>query len=217
VDLSDTVRDQIRQAVTIIREGGLVAFPTETYYGLAVDPFNEKALERLFALKQRSSVKPVLLLIPAINDLVSLAETIPAMAYILMDRFWPGPLTMVFPARRELSQLLTGGTGTIGIRLSPHPVAHALLQAYGGPLTATSANRSGGDAAATEDDVLGIFGDEIDMILQGGRTTGTMPSTLIGFEKDTVFCIREGCIPFNKILTTLQVEDGPSARHQNEH
>lgn len=199
-----TPQEDIDQAASILRDGGLIAFPTETYYGLAVDPFNESALQRLFSLKNRLSVKPVLVLIPSRADINLMTEAVPAVARQLMDRFWPGPLTMVFPARKELSALLTGGTGTIGVRLSPHPVAKALLQAYGGPLTATSANRSGGRAAVSEAEVVEIFGDEIDMVLSGGRTPGLQPSTLISFAGNSIECIREGRIAYREIALVLE-------------
>ncbi len=195
----EELQKQIDQAVSILREGGLIAFPTETYYGLGVDPFNTSALERLFAVKKRPNLKPVLVLVPDRDQVTGVAAAVPEVAVKLMDRFWPGPLTIVFPARNELSAMLTGGTGTIGVRLSPHPVALALLEAFGGPLTATSANRSGGNAAATEKEVREIFGNDVDMVLEGGRTSGLLPSTLIGFEDDEVTCIREGRIPFDEI------------------
>lgn len=193
----------IDQAVKILRGGGLIAFPTETYYGLAVDPFNESALKRLFAVKNRPSLKPVLILIPSRDHLARLTHCVPDTAKKLINKFWPGPLTMVLQARDELPGMLTGGTGTIGVRISPHSVAHALLNAYNAPLTATSANRSGGRAAVTESEVLEIFGDDIDMVLGGGRTPGQSPSTLIGFAGDTFEGIREGCIPFSTIQDVL--------------
>ena len=197
-------QEDFHQAAQILREGGLISFPTETYYGLGVDPFNESALQRLFAIKNRPSVKPVLVLIPTRRHLKSLIDTAPAVADLLMDKFWPGPLTMVFPARKGLSEMLTGGTATIGIRISPHPVPEALLQVYGGPLTATSANRSGERAAVTDTEVKEIFGDDVDMILSGGRTPGHKPSTLVGFSDQTVDCIREGCIPCAEITEFLE-------------
>ena len=193
------LNNDIHQAASILRDGGLIAFPTETYYGLAVDPFNEKALERLFSIKKRPAVKPVLVLIPSREDIFRVTDAVPDAADQLMDRFWPGPLTMVFSARKELSSMLTGGTGTIGVRISPHPVAQALLHAYGEPLTATSANRSGGSPAITASEVEEIFGDDIDMVLEGGRTPGKKPSTLITFTGNSIECIREGCIPFSEI------------------
>lgn len=198
-----TPREDIYQAAQILREGGLIAFPTETYYGLAVDPFQESALQRLFAVKNRPTVKPVLVLVPSRDHIEKLVESIPPRGEQLMDKYWPGPLTLVIPARKELSKMLTGATGTIGLRISPHPVAADLLEAYGGPLTATSANRSGGKAAVNEAEVRQIFGDEIDLILPGGQTPGLQPSTLVRVTEHGFDCLREGQIPCSEIQTFL--------------
>ena len=197
------LNNDINQAAAILKDGGLIAFPTETYYGLAVDPFNEAALKRLFSVKKRPAVKPVLVLIPSREHIFQMIDAVPDAAGKLMDRFWPGPLTMVFSARRELSVMLTGGTGTVGVRISPHPIAQALLKAHGGPLTATSANISGERAAVTAAEVKNTFGNDIDMVLGGGRTPGEKPSTLIKFNGNSIECIREGCIPFSEITLAI--------------
>lgn len=191
---------EIEKAASLIRAGGIVAYPTETYYGLGVDPFNTPALTRLFQVKNRPVVKPVLVLVADRMQIALLAREIPATAQLLMDRFWPGPLTLVLPARPELSPLLTGGTGTVGVRLSPHPLATAILHAFGAPLTATSANRSGRNPAVTAGEVRAAFGREVDLILDGGRTPGKRGSTLIGISGSQVTCIREGCISFADVL-----------------
>ena len=195
--------EEINRAAAFLRQGGLVAFPTETYYGLAVDPFNDTALRNLFRVKKRPLVKPILVLISRRNQLDALAENVPATAVHLMDRFWPGPLTIVLPARSTVSSLLTGGTATVGVRHSSHPIALSLVESMGGPVTATSANRSGGPAAVSPRDVRQIFGNEVDMVLEGGETPGQLGSTLVGFEGGNVTCIREGCIPFSRILEAL--------------
>ncbi|MDH3330161.1 MAG: L-threonylcarbamoyladenylate synthase [Desulfobulbaceae bacterium] len=196
--------NEVIRAAEVIRKGGVVAFPTETYYGLAVDPLNGKALQKLFKIKDRPALKPVLLLIADRSQLGRVTTSVPELAARLMDRFWPGPLTLVLPARPELSSLVTGNTGTVGVRLSPHPVAAALLKACGIPLTATSANRSGEAPAVTAEDVRAIFGSQIDFVLDGGKTPGKLGSTLVGFKEKNVQCIREGCIPFQDILDTIR-------------
>jgi L-threonylcarbamoyladenylate synthase len=126
----------------------------------------------------------------------------------LMDAFWPGPLTLVLPARAALSALLTGGTATVGVRLSPHPQATDLVRTFGTPLTATSANLAGEPAAVTAEEVYAFFGDRVDMILDGGRTPGLQGSTLVGVSNDTIECIREGCVPFDVILASLRSQTG---------
>ena len=191
------------KAAELLKGGGLIAFPTETYYGLAVDPFNESALQRLFRVKNRPAIKPVLVLVSGPEQLPLLTNNIPAQAEHLMNKFWPGPLTLVLPALDSLSPILTGGTSTVGVRHSPNPVAISLLEKVGRPITATSANRSGESAAVCAEDVAQVFRGELDMVLDGGRTPGEMGSTLIGFESAEVKCIREGCLPFKKILEVL--------------
>ncbi len=187
-------------AVRVIRQGGVVAFPTETYYGLAVDPFNVAALARLFAIKERPRQKAVLVLIQDREQLPLLASRVPSVFQPLLGVFWPGPLTLVFPARPSLSQLLTGGSGTVGIRVSSHEVAASLLAALGGPVTATSANISGRPAATCAAQVAAQFGEAVDFILDGGETPGGKGSTLVGCGDDgRCVLLRDGVIPFAKV------------------
>ncbi len=196
-------KDAIDQAVTILKRGGLIAFPTETYYGLGIDPFNEDALNRLFAVKKRSVLKPVLVLIEGRKQLDIFIDGIPTQYEILMENFWPGPLTLIFPAKPDISSLLAGGTGTIGVRQSPHPVAAALTMAFGGPVTATSANRSGLTPATSAQEVYDAFGSDIDLILDGGNTPGGLGSTLIGSKSGSIICLRDGCLPYEEIKKIL--------------
>ena len=189
----------LNRAVTVLLNGGVVAFPTETYYGLAVDPFNPLALNYLFALKQREINKPILTLIDDRESLFSLAQSVPDQYTILMDTFWPGPLTLVFQARLDLPTLLTGGTSTIGVRQSSHPFARQLLRAFGKPVTATSANISGCRPAVDAFEVKAQFGSKIDLIFDGGKTQGIAGSTIVGFERGKLRLIRQGLISFAEI------------------
>jgi L-threonylcarbamoyladenylate synthase len=197
--------DALQQAADLLARGGLIAFPTETYYGLGVDPFNPEALQRLFAVKQRSTNKAVLVLVadPAARHLLA-ASTPPGFA-TLMARFWPGPLTLVFPALPHISILLTGGTGTVGIRQSSHPLAARVVQQFGGPVTATSANRSAMAPATTAGEVEQVFGNEVDLVLDGGTTPGGPGSTLVGYEH-ALSCVREGKISFSAVRKVLEDE-----------
>ena len=193
---------QIIKAVRLLKQGSLIAFPTETYYGLGVDPFNNEALQRLFKVKQRGADKAVLVLVADQSQVELLADSIPVHFNKLMDVFWPGPLTLVFPARSNVPELLTGGTGTVGVRKSPNSTAMQLLQKFAGPITATSANRSGANPATTAAEVEDIFGAEVDFIVDGGATPGGQGSTLVGFDQE-IFCIRDGKIPFETIQNSL--------------
>lgn len=189
---------EIKKAVQIIRQGGVVAFPTETYYGLGVDPFNPQALTKLFAIKKRSSAKPVLTLITSQEQLSLLTLEIPSL-FLPLFSLWPAPLTLVFKALPSLPSRLTGGTGTVAVRISPHPLAMALVRAYRQPLTATSANISGKPPAVTADEVRMYFGDTVDLVIDGGRTPGGKPSTVVGIDNDALTVIREGVISLSEI------------------
>jgi L-threonylcarbamoyladenylate synthase len=162
----------------VLAAQGIIALPTETYYGLAVRPTDEAALQRLFEVKGRPSDKPILVLIGSRDQLSQLVESIPPAAAVLMKLFWPGPLTIVVPAAPDLSPLLTAGTGTIGVRFSPVPLLQHLLQQTG-PLTGTSANRSSEPPPDNADAVQRALGSALDMILDGGRTPGGPASTIV--------------------------------------
>ena len=194
----------LNRAVAILNDGGVVAFPTETYYGLAVDPLNPMALNYLFTLKQRDIAKPILTLVDDRESLSSLVHEIPIIYNQIMEKFWPGPLTLIFQAKINLPTLLTAGTSTIGVRQSSHPFARQLLRAFGRPVTATSANISGKDAAVDAYEVKAHFGDQIDMVFDGGRAPGILGSTIIGLDGVRLNLIREGVIPYEEILHTVQ-------------
>lgn len=193
----------LNRAVAVLHDGGVVAFPTETYYGLAVDPFNPLALNQLFALKQRDTAKPILTLVDDMESLSILVHEVPVVYLQLMEKFWPGPLTLIFPARINLPTLLTAGTATVGVRQSSHPFARQLLRAFGKPITATSANISGSGAAVDAREVRSQFGNRVDMIFDGGPTPGKTGSTIVGQERGELRLIREGIVPFGEILQAV--------------
>lgn len=194
----------LSRAASVAHAGGVIAFPTETFYGLGVMPFDLAAVHRLFALKGRSPASsPILVLIRHRKELESLVSEISPSAELLMDACWPGPLTIVFRASSRVPPLLTAGTGTIGIRLSAAAPLQRLLNAVGGPLTGTSANRSGGMPAITAEDVQACLGVEVDLILNGGRTPGGLPSTVVDTTVTPVRLIREGVFPRSAVLSVL--------------
>lgn len=195
--------ENLDRAAAVLLSGGVVAFPTETYYGLAVDPFNQKALERLFQIKRRARELPILVLVSSHEQVRRLVEEIPAIYNCLIEAFWPGPLTLVYPARSSVPNRLTGNTGTVGIRHSPNETANRLIDVFGGPITATSANRSGSPAAVTADEVERIFDTEVDLILDGGHTPGGSGSTLVGLHGATLTCLREGKLAFATVRSRV--------------
>ncbi len=186
------VESSVAEAVVVLRRGGVVAFPTETYYGLAVDPYNETALRRLYQLKRRESEKAILVLIENPDKIYSVAAYVPDQYIPLMARYWPGAVTLIFPAKKSLSAILTGHTDTIGVRVSPHPLAQALVQTFGKPVTATSANLSGQTPARSVSEVRKMFGEKIDYIIDGGTTIACRCSTLVGIRNMKLTILREG-------------------------
>jgi L-threonylcarbamoyladenylate synthase len=192
-DLSDA---SLREAAHVVRAGGVIAYPTDTFYGLGACPFDADAVSRVFDLKGRSTTaSPVLVLIRSRADLKSLVSEFTPVAERLMEAFWPGPLTLVFRAAPAVPAVLTAGTGTIGVRLPAHPDTQRVLEAVGGPLTGTSANRTGDPPATTAEDVRRALGAGVDVILDGGATPGGLPSTVLDTSVTPPRLIREGRVP----------------------
>ena len=187
----------------IILSGGLVAFPTESFYGLAVDALNEKAVKRLFLIKKRPPDQPILILLPSIEKLDSYVSRISKVALLLIGKFWPGGLTLVFEAGLQIPALLTGGSGKIGIRLSSHRVAADLAGRAGIAITGTSANVSGTPPCVTADEVQQALGKEVDFILDGGETEGGKGSTVLDVTVTPPQIIREGMISHEQIKAVL--------------
>ncbi len=195
---------EIRQAVNSIKKGKIVSFPTETYYGVGVDPFNESAVEKLYALKGRDRNKPISLIVSNIKMLKLLTTSIPYQYSGLMKAYWPGPLTLIFPAKEDLNPLLTGNTGTIGVRISSHPTANMLCNQLQGPLTATSANISGKSPAKNVHEVFRYFGNKIDFICKGSPSKASSCSTIVSVIDEKLRLVRKGEIPFDAILNKAQ-------------
>ena len=193
----------IRHVSQVILQGGVASFPTETFYGLGADARNEEALQKIFQIKGREENKPLLLLVGDPDWLPGLVRSIPPLAERLMENFWPGPLTLVFEASPRLSALLTGGTGTIGVRLTPHPVAQALLAAVGRAITATSANLSGQPSASVAAEVFRALGNRVDAILDGGQTIGGLGSTVLDVSSPRPRIVRRGVISQAKLAPFL--------------
>lgn len=194
VDTEENLQAGIKKAVNIILSGGVVAFPTESFYGLAVNATDEEAIQRLFAIKERKSDSPVLILIGSVQVLDRYVSHISKVAHELITQFWPGGLTLVFDAKPNISSLLTAGTGKIGIRLSSHPVAIQLARAVNAPITGTSANISGQPASMSATEVFHSFGEMVDVILDGGKTKGGKGSTILDTTVTPPRILREGMV-----------------------
>jgi len=183
----------LERAAAELRADGLVAFPTETFYGLGAAALQPPAVRRVFAVKGRAEGKPLLVLVDSVAMAERVAATIPAPARALMARHWPGALTLVLPARPEVPVEVTAGSGTIGVRLSAHPVARALVSALGAPITAPSANLADQPPPTTAAGVVAYFGAAA-LVIDGGTTPGGEPSTVLDVTVDPPRLIRAGAV-----------------------
>jgi L-threonylcarbamoyladenylate synthase len=211
------VEASVPSAVGVLRSGGVVAFPTETYYGLGADISNEIGIRKVFEVKSRSYHQPLLILIPSVQVLPELVLEIPPPAKTLMSALWPGGLTLVFRAARGLSPLLTAGTGKIGIRFSSHPIATAIAAALEGPVTGTSANVTGAPPCREAKEVKRTLGTMVDLILDGGATPGGMSSTLLDVTVTPPRILREGAVSSDRIRTLIRLADRPMGKARSSH
>jgi len=193
-------REAIVRAAEVICGGGVVAYPTETVYGLGALALHAAALEQIYGLKQRLRHKPLSILIEDSDALEGLVQAIPAKARALMARFWPGPLTLLFAAAEPLPSVLTGRGGKVGVRVSSHPVARELVRAVGAPITATSANRSGAPSCRTGEEVLSQLRGRLEFILDGGLTPGSEGSTIADVTVEPPKILRVGAIAADEVL-----------------
>ena len=194
VNISDRNPELISDVRSLIRGGGVVAFPTDTFYGLGVDPFNPAAIEKIYQIKGRDPKKPILILIEKKVRLNPLVKEVSKDAERLIKEFWPGPLTIIFKASSAIPAILTGETGKVGIRLPASSFLLWLLEGLDSPLTATSANPSGLPSSATALEVERYFNGKIDLIIDAGRTEGIRESTIIDATKTPMTLVREGMI-----------------------
>ena len=178
----------------VVRARGVIAYPTDTFYGLGADPRDPEAVKRIFAIKGREAGQPILLLLRDRSEVAAWASVVTPSAERLMERFWPGPLTLVFPAAPHVLPELTGGGGTIGLRVPGNELTRELLRNLGTALTGTSANRSGGRDPRTAEEVMREVGDRVDLVLDGGATTGDRPSTVVDVTVEPPRIIRQGAI-----------------------
>ncbi len=182
----------ITEALKILKNNGVIAYPTESFYALGVLAINESAVKRLYELKKRPTGKAMPIIVGDMDTLKSIVRFIPLQAKELMKRFWPGPLTLIFEAQDELPLLLTGSTGKVAVRIPGESAAFYLARAAGFPVTATSANPSSRPPATTADEVKNYFGDNIDLVIDAGETPGGKPSTIVDVTITPPKVLREG-------------------------
>ena len=184
--------DNFAAAVAALRCGKAIVFPTETLYGLGADALNFAAVEKIFQLKGRDSNNPIPVLVADSTMLSTLVAEVSPGAEQLMERFWPGPLTLVLPARKDVPRSLVNSSGGIAVRISSQPIATALVKALGRPLTATSANPSGKIPARTLEEATKYFAGQIEIFVDGGKLTSNIGSTVAEISGDTLKIIRAG-------------------------
>jgi len=194
--------ESIREALRIIEAGGLVAFPTDTVYGLAADVHSEAAIERIYQAKGRDMVKAIPVLIYNIDQITQVALDLPNTARRLAEKFWPGALTLIVPRVLDLPVNLSSSP-TVAVRMPNYAPVQTVLQ-HCGPLAVTSANLSGEANPLTAEDVLSQLGGKIDLILDGGPVSGGIPSTIVDCSVDPVVITRHGAIPDETIFEALQ-------------
>lgn len=202
--------DDVERAVAVLERGGVIVYPTETVYGLGVDAAAEAALARLGSLKGRDRGKPISVLVASRAMLDEIVDAVTGVAERLIERFWPGALTLAFAAKPHASSALTGGGRTIAVRISSQPVAQAIVERLRRPLTATSANPGGAPAAVDVAAARAYFGPRVDVYVDGGRALGGAGSTVVDCSTDVPRLVREGAIP----LAVIEAVAGMRVRRE---
>ena len=203
IDLIHPEPEIIAEAAGVIKQGGVIVFPTRCLYGLGADAINPNAVERIVEIKQRPEDNPILVLIHSKKQLEVLVEEIPPAADAIMEAFWPGRVTLVFDARDTLSDLLTAKTGKIGVRLPGHPVAAAMLRQVKGPITGTSANLSGRPGCNRLSDMGPQITGQVDLVLDAGTLQGGVGSTVVDVTEEPPRILREGQVTEGQIHSAL--------------
>jgi len=202
---------EIEKAAKILRAGGLVAFPTETVYGLGADASNPAAVRKIFAAKGRPADHPVIVHISDMSELKHWAAEVPRAAWLLAEKFWPGPLTIVLKRSPHVNDLISGGQNSIGLRVPGHPVAQQLLKAFGGGIAAPSANKFGRLSPTTAEHVREELGNAVEMVLDGGPCDIGIESTIVDLTCDPPAILRPGRVSAQQITDALLVPLGESA------
>ncbi len=197
------IPEAVARASGVIDKGGIIAYPTETFYGLGVKFDDSDALRKLYGIKHRSADKALPLIIGDKRCLGLLATSITDSAERLIEKFWPGPLTLLLSAKPGISEFITAGTGKIAVRIPGESFALDLARSLGFPITATSANISGSPPADNADDVLRYFGDVLDLIIDCGKTPGGNPSTIVDASEEKIQILREGAVPKEEVFAVL--------------
>jgi L-threonylcarbamoyladenylate synthase len=202
--LAEKNSSAVSDALAALAAGEAIVYPTETFYALGVDALSSQALERLFAIKGREPGKPVALIAADTAMAFALAREVPAAARVLAEAFWPGPLTLVLPARDGIPTALIGDDGGVGVRVSSHPLARALATAFRGPLTATSANLAGEPPAVEPAAAHRALGGKVKVLVEDGRLAGGAPSTVVAIDRSGIRVLRQGAVSERQLAAALK-------------
>jgi L-threonylcarbamoyladenylate synthase len=208
---------QIERAVEIVRQGGLVAFPTETVYGLGADASNPQAMKKLYAVKRRPADHPVIVHFASAEDAFAWAREVPGAARKLAERFWPGPLTLILKRSARAADFVTGGQDAVGLRVPSHPVARELLKCFGKGIAAPSANRFGLVSPTTAAHVREDLGSDVDLVLEGGASEVGIESTILDLSGARPVLLRPGRISKEELQAVLGVEVEPANSAKTRH
>ena len=201
--MKENIREQIKTAAEIIRRGGLVAFPTETVYGLGADGLNSVAVAKIFEVKNRPTFNPLILHIESEDRLKTVCEIPNDKVYDLIDEFWPGPLTFVLPKKANVPEIVTAGLNSVAVRMPDNLIALELIKESGTPIAAPSANLFGQLSPTRAGHVQKQLGDKIDMILDGGNCTVGIESTILLIEQEEITLLRPGGVPLESIREVI--------------
>ena len=193
------MEQRIQKGIKVLRQGGIVAFPTDTVYGLGCDASNLEAVKRIYKIKQRPSYLALPILLADISQMAAVADWVPETAWRLAERFLPGGLTLVLTKAASVAEDLTAGQATVAVGGPTHPVAIALIRGLGGPIVGTSANISGRSSALTAEEVSEQLGGEVDLIIDGGKCSGEVESTVVDVTSGIPEILRQGVIPQSEI------------------
>ncbi len=202
--LPSAIQAQIERGISILKQGGLVAFPTDTVYGLGASASNQPAVARIYQVKERPKDMALPLLLAHTSQINEVACPVPPIAWLLADKFLPGALTIVLYKSNSVLDIVTGGGSTVAVRIPAHPIPVALAEDLG-PIVGTSANLSGKPSALTADEVCSQFGDKIDLVIDAGRCPGGRESTIVDVTGEVPVILREGAIPREELEQVCEI------------
>ena len=196
---SASVREQVEKGISILKRGGVVAFPTDTVYGLGVSIGIKQAVERVYRIKRRPNNRALPLILADLSQIDGVARSVPPLARLLAEKFWPGPLTLVLFKSDSVPDIVTGNSGTVAVRIPAHPIPVALARGLGMPLIGTSANLSGQPSALTAEEARAQLGDRVDLIIDG-ECPGGKESTIVDLTGETPVIRREGALSREELI-----------------